>query len=143
MPDALTWARSFCLYTGIVVSAHPSKARDLLAYLATLLAGAEKGDWWRAYDSRFCQQLPALELAEFGNLDQALFMQTVFSAGGAGNSQWSGPVPQVEGRNPQPAKRRKLAPCLTWNDGRSCVATLCHYSHVCSRCNGEHRKTPC
>ena len=27
---------------GIVVSANPSKARDLLAYLATLLAGAEK-----------------------------------------------------------------------------------------------------
>ena len=53
VPDVLTWARSFCLYTGIVVTSHPSKARDLLAYLATLLAGAEKGDWWRAYDSRF------------------------------------------------------------------------------------------
>ena len=44
VPDALTLARSFCLYAGIVVSAHPSKARDLLAYLATLLVGAEKGD---------------------------------------------------------------------------------------------------
>ena len=36
VPDILTWARSFCLYAGIVVSAHPSKARDLLAYLAML-----------------------------------------------------------------------------------------------------------
>ena len=43
------------------MSTHPGKARDLLAYLATLLAGAEKGDWWRAYDSRFRQQIPALE----------------------------------------------------------------------------------
>ncbi len=42
--DPLTWARSFCIYAGIVVSAHPDKARDLLAYLATLLAGAEKGN---------------------------------------------------------------------------------------------------
>ncbi len=41
--DPLTWARSFCLYTGIIVSAHPGKTRDLLAYLATLLAGAESG----------------------------------------------------------------------------------------------------
>ena len=40
--DQLTWVRSFCIYAGIVVSASPDKARDLLAYLATLLAGAEK-----------------------------------------------------------------------------------------------------
>ena len=41
--DALTWARSFCLYVGIVVSAHPSNAWDLLAYLATMLAGVTGG----------------------------------------------------------------------------------------------------
>ena len=143
VPDALTWARLFCLYAGIVVSAHPSKARDLLAYLATLLAGAEKGDWWRAYDSRFRQQLPALELAEFGKLDQALFTRTFFSDGGTGHSQRSGPIPQVEGRNPQAAKRRKVAACFAWNDMKSCVVTPCRYSHVCSRCGGEHRKASC
>ncbi len=60
------------------MSAHPGKARDLLAYLATLLAGAEKGDWWRAYDSRFRQQIPALESAEFGKLDQALYTRSIF-----------------------------------------------------------------
>ena len=122
--DALTWARSFCLYVGIIVSAHPSNAWDLLAYLVTMLAGAKKGDWWRVYDSRFHQQFPALELAEFGKLDQTLFTGTIFSAGGAGNSQRSGLVSQVESRNHQPAKRRKLAPCFAWNNGKSCVATL-------------------
>ena len=45
VPDVLTWARSFCLYAGIVVSAHPGKARDLWAYLSTLLSGADKGEW--------------------------------------------------------------------------------------------------
>ena len=55
VPDIVAWACSFCLYAGIVVSAHPSKAKDLWAYLATLLAGAERGDWWRASDSRFSQ----------------------------------------------------------------------------------------
>ena len=87
VPDVLTWVRSFCLYAGIVVSAHPGKARDLWAYLATLLSGADKGEWWRAYDSRFRQQLPALEAAEFGKLDQALFTRTFRSAGAAGSAQ--------------------------------------------------------
>ena len=113
VPDVLTWARSFCLYAGIVVTSHPSKARDLLAYLATLLAGAEKGDWWRAYDSRFRQQLPALESAKFGRLNQALFTRTIFSAGGAGSAQRGGPPPHSEGRNQSLSKRRKVA---AWND---------------------------
>ncbi len=88
--DPLTWARSFCLYAGIVVIAHPDKARDLLAYLATLLAGAERGDWWRAYDSRFRQQIPALESAEFGKLDQALYTRSIFATGVAGSGQRGG-----------------------------------------------------
>ena len=46
IPDILTWARAFCLYAGIVVSAHPSEAKDLWAYLAALLSGADNGDWW-------------------------------------------------------------------------------------------------
>ncbi len=130
--DPLIWARSFCLYAGIVVSTHPGKARDLLAYLATLLAGAEKGDWWRAYDSRFRQQIPALELAEFGKLDQALYTRSIFDTG-----------VQAEGRSAPPAKRRKVAPCFAWNDGKPCVASPCRFSHVCSKCGGDHRKPAC
>ena len=104
----------------------------------------EKGDWWRAYDSRFRQQLPALELAKFGRLDQALFTRTIFSSGGAaGISQPGGPAPQPESRNPPAAKRRRVAPCFAWNDGKSRVATPCRYYHICSRCGGEHRKTSC
>ena len=113
VPDVLTWARSFCLYAGIVVSAHPSKARDLLAYLATLLAGTEKGDWWRAYDSRFRQQLPSLESAEFGRLDQALFTRTIFAAGGAGSAQRNSAAPHVESRNQPAPKRWPASPGMT------------------------------
>ena len=143
VPDVLTWARSFCLYAGIVVSAHPSKARDLLAYLATLLAGAEKGDWWRAYDSRFRQQLPSLESAEFGRLDQALFTRTIFAAGGAGSAQRNSAAPHVESRSQPAPKRRRTMACFAWNDSRSCVSSPCRFSHICSRCGGEHRKSSC
>jgi len=135
---ALTWGRLFCLYVGIVVKAHSSKARDLLAYLVTLLAGARKViGGGLSYES--CSQ----QAAPSTRLDQALFTRTIFSAGGTGHNQQSGPVSQVEGRNSQPVKRCKLAPCFAWNDEKSCTATPCHYSHVCLRCSGEHRKTSC
>ncbi len=45
-------------FAGIVVRSHPSKAVDLWAYLAIILGG-EQGDWWRAYDARFRQQMPS------------------------------------------------------------------------------------
>ena len=57
VPSFTAWTRAFCIYAGVVISAHPSKARDLLAYIALLSAGAEEGDWWRSYDRRFSQQL--------------------------------------------------------------------------------------
>ena len=44
VPDILTWARSSCHFTGIVVQAHPDKAVDLWAYLAFMLSGGEHGD---------------------------------------------------------------------------------------------------
>ena len=109
VPDIVAWACSFCLYAGIVVSAHPSKAKDLWAYLATLLAGAERGDWWRAYDSRFRQQHPALERADFGKLDQALFTRTMMSPSPSAprGAQRGGPTSGVEGRPAPVQKRRK------------------------------------
>ena len=101
VPDLLTWAQCFCQYAGVVVTAHPSKARDLWAYLAMMLSGAHRlgGDWWQAYDSRFRQQLPSLEKAEFGKLDQALYTRSILVArAGSGPappsqspSEWQGP----------------------------------------------------
>ena len=145
VPDIVAWARSFCLYAGIVVSTHPSKTKDLWAYLAMLLAGAERGDWWRAYDSRFRQQLPALERADFGKLDQALFTRTMMSPSPSAprGAQRGGPASGVEGRPAPVQKRRKVAACYAWNDGKPCGSSPCRFSHVRSKCGGDHKKSVC
>ena len=46
-----------------------------------MLSGGERGDWWRAYDARFRQQMPSLEKARFGHLDQALYTRRSFWQG--------------------------------------------------------------
>ena len=101
VPSFTAWTRAFCIYAGVVISAHPSKARDLLAYIALLSAGAEEGDWWRSYDRRFRQQLPNLESANFGKVDQTLYARSILSAGAqavaqraAGADGRAGPVPK-------------------------------------------------
>ena len=144
VPDLLTWAQCFCQYAGVVVMAHPSKARDLWAYLAMMLSGAHRsgGDWWRAYDSRFRQQLPSLEKAEFGKLDQALYTRSILVArAGGGPAPPSQSLPEWQGP-PGPKRKRSMA-CFAWDDGRNCVSTPCRFTHVCFRCGGDHRKGQC
>ncbi len=99
--------------------------------------GGRKGDWWRAYDSRFRQQVPSLEKAEFGRLDQALYTRCLLSSGPGGALRW----PSDSGPTSRPKRRRVIA-CFTWNDGRPCAVIPCRFQHICSRCGGEHHALP-
>ena len=64
--DLLSWVRFFCHCAGIVARTNPSKAVDLWAYMAVMVSGGEKGDWCRAYDSHFRQQLTTLDKQSLG-----------------------------------------------------------------------------
>ena len=141
VPDLLSWVRSFCHFAGIVARTHPSKAVDLWAYMAIMVSGGEKGDWWRAYDSRFRQQLTSLDKAEFGRLDQALYTRSLLATAAGGAPKTSNPPPH-ESSAPR-TKKRRVAACFAFNDGRACAATPCRYQHICSRCSGDHRRSAC
>ena len=140
VPSFAAWTRAFCIYAGVVISAHPSKVKDLLAYMAMLSAGSEEGDWWRGYDRRFRQQLPDLESANFGKVDQTLYARSILTGGAQAVPQRAGGVESRAGPAP---KRRRSAACYAWNDGRACVASPCRFAHICARCGGEHKKPVC
>ena len=50
---------------------------------------------------------------------------------------------QVSAKQGQVPKRRRAASCYAWNDDRPCVATPCHFGHICTRCGGDHCKPAC
>ena len=80
--------------------------------------------------------------AEFGKLNHALFTRTFLAAGSAGTQRGaSGPVTYTDGRSQFNSKRCKIATCYAWNDGKTCIATPCRFSHVCSRCGGDNKMT--
>ena len=43
----------------------------------------------------------------------------------------------------EPRKKQfRRGPCFAWNDGM-CTAQQCQWEHVCSKCDGDHRKPMC
>ena len=145
VPSLASWAKRFCLYAGVVISAHPEKAKDMFAYMALILSseGGPCGEWWRWYDRRFRQQLPPLESAEFGKLDQPLYSTALAMASAGGSAPPVVQTMKTDWPGPPRAKRRKLLACFAWNDAKPCVATPCRFARVCSRCGGEHKKGLC
>ena len=58
-------------------------------------------------------------------------------------AQRGDPTSGVEGRSAPVLKRRKVAACYAWNDGKPCGSSPCRFSHVCSMCGGDHKKSVC
>ena len=76
-----------------------------------MISGGEKGNWWRAYNSHFRQQLTSLDKAEFGRLDQALYTRSLLAtaAGGAPKPATYPPLREQRGGGWQHALRSTMA----------------------------------
>ena len=82
IPDMLSWLQCFSLYTAVVASKYPEKAK---AYQATLIGEARRwgGRGWLLYDSAFHQQITSFDAVDFSKINQSLY-STTFLAYGAG-----------------------------------------------------------
>ena len=86
IPDMLSWLQCFSLFAGIVISKHPEKAKELLAYQALMIyeACTIGGRGWAQYDACFRQQIQSLSSANFGTLNQSLYSTTFLAMRGRG-----------------------------------------------------------
>ena len=84
VPDMLSWLQCFSLFAGIVISKHPEKAKELLAYQALMIYEARRigGRGWAQYDACFRQQIQSLSSANFGTLNQSLYSTTFLAMRG-------------------------------------------------------------
>ena len=168
VPDILSWLQCFNLYMAVVVSVHPEKTRELLAYQALIVSEARRGGrGWRLYDVAFRQQVRSFDSVDFARINQSLYSTTILAFGGGrqkfcpvcmlsdhtqeecGLHQNHGrPIVQARDigaalpRGPERRKRERMGACYAWNEGK-CTFLRCRYEHACSRCGGEHRKPQC
>ena len=84
IPDVLSWLQCFTLYTAVVVSRHPEKIKELLAYQAMIISEARRcgGRGWLLYDAAFRQQMTSFEAVDFGRINQSLYSTTFLAYGG-------------------------------------------------------------
>ena len=59
IPDLATWVQCFSIFMAVVIAKEPARAKNLLAYLATIAKCSQKFQWpsWIVYDQNFRQML--------------------------------------------------------------------------------------
>ena len=84
IPDMMSWLQCFTSYVAVVISRHPEKARELLAYQAMMIGEARRcgGRGWLLYDAAFRQQITSFETVDFSKINQSLYSTTFLAYGG-------------------------------------------------------------
>ncbi len=168
VPDLFSWVQCFGVYASVVASKQPGRVGQLLAYQTMIIREARRcgGSGWQAYDTMFRQQVAHAPETDWSKLNNTLYSVT-FLAQQTGRGKTclhcmetdhtgaDCAVAPTRSQLPQKAISREMVPsdsrgrrsrssqpCYSWNDGR-CTFPYCRYRHVCSRCEGEHRRSHC
>ncbi len=116
----------------MVCHRYPEKAPALLSCKDRSTSG-----WWKIYDESVRHAFSLLETASFG-ANEFMYVEAVTTGSQRRSNAQSPAMPAPVGAK----KKRRLA-CYAWNDGRPCVSLPCRFSHVCSRCGGDHARRSC
>jgi hypothetical protein len=172
VPDLLSWLQCYSMFAAVTCANNPAKTREMWAYQSLMIGEARRcgGRGWAMYDSAFRQQMASRGDGDFASLNQSLYSTTFLAYGGRGkfcgtcmmsdhaqeecalNPTRALPIVQIreqEGRrdtrgtdNRRQRGRRPGPPCYAWNDGH-CTYSNCRFEHVCSSCQGNHRRSAC
>ena len=162
--NLITWC--YCFMGFMAVATSDKKTRDQLAYARLLIREAQRhgGQGWLDYDHAFRQQVAADPSIPWNTLNPSLQASTILghAAPGAGSfcslcrgvdhSRNQCALASVQQRESGPAQPLRQFPprrrfqgdiCLSWNNGACIYPGQCHYRHVCSICQLQHRAKDC
>ena len=139
--DVVQWAQAFSIFSLVLVTWFPHRARDLLLYELLILRTYSqfgRGDARRNYDEAFRRDAAARGLSDWSNMNVELF--NIHTAAVR--------VPRSPSRVQHAGSSTPSSSffCRSWNSG-SCTAfgRQCIYRHACDRlaCGGSHRRIFC
>ena len=78
----LTWVQCFVTYVAVVVSAHPSRVQEMLAYARLIVREALRngGDGWRSYDAMFRKLAATDPSLSWGKVLPSLYATTFLAS---------------------------------------------------------------
>ena len=162
--NLITWC--YCFMGFIATSTADQKTRDQLAYARLIIREAQRhgGQGWLDYDHAFRQQVAADPTIPWNILNPSLQASTILGRGGTNSGSFCSlcrgvdhsrnqcalsSLHQRESWPMQPPRqfppRRRLQGdiCISWNNGACIYPGQCHYRHVCSICQLQHRAKDC
>ena len=135
------WTDAFLIYTYIIIKKYPSKAGELMQYMATIReAEGRNGSsfGWRTYDENF-RLRQAVSPMPWGKIHVDLWLKTMSMSGShVGFAKSTAAQASFQNNNPRPKNV-----CFEFNSVRGCRFTNCKYLHRCLICKGEHTQIKC
>lgn len=158
------WLLGWAVFSSITLSAYPHRARDLLAYLTTILQAFRDfgGDRWLTYDRSFRRNAATRQLTDWSVRDLNLwsfaftrpacrYCEFCEAEHGSSSSCVANPSSSSSSftqSRPRPSEPQGTSSasewCRSWNRGR-CTSPResCIYRHACWECDGQHRASSC
>jgi len=167
IPDFLTWAQCFAVYTAVLGTDQPQRLPELMAYQFELAKYARKYRWpsWVVYDINYRQEAaarPSLSWAEAAGHREAKFFSQCFTGMAKDpNEAWcrtcqsldhstsncpmspQQKIPRREGQGGESPHIKKLPQICRNYNSKGCDYPKCHRRHVCLRCGAKHPQSKC
>lgn len=118
----------------------------LMAYREVIAKLARRYQWSQVamYDRRFRQEAAGKDEVKWEKVNMDLLLDLVHDLPQSKVEAKPGPSSNNRGGRRQESRRRDGGVCYRFNKGEKCVyAEACRFSHMCSKCGGEHPMTQC
>lgn len=170
IPDLATWAQCFALYVAVVAAHQPARLPDLMAYQAMVAKASVKFKWpsWVVYDQNFRQEAAENPGQLWARVDPSIYAQC-FTGQAKTSENWCSECQGLDhttGSCPYKSRKRTWSTasstassssastswgakgqevCSKFNrfNGDCRYGRECRFSHVCSRCRGDHPVSKC
>lgn len=141
--DITTWFEAFSIFSLILGTYFPSRKDDLLKYKLLILRTFRQfsGSAWLNYDREFRELAAAERCTTWATMNVQLY--NFHTAGAHVRPRLAASSSSSSSKEPQGNVTAKVF-CHSWNAGL-CKApnASCRFRHVCSLCEGDHRKSAC
>ena len=143
--DILTWVECFTSYITVMSTLFPSRARDLLSYMALIIRMAKRytGNCWLNYDRAFRLEAAASNLSHWSQVKPDLYS---YHTSVSSTETYTRFAAQSSNRREPQGSQSASEICRSWNTG-ACTSPrdFCRFRHRCNRsgCGGPHRRINC
>jgi len=163
IPDFTTWVQCFNIYTAVVISKEPERAKNLLAYMSLIAKCSLKFEWpsWAVYDLNFRQDAADSGLKDWSKVEPSTYAQCFTGAsisqenwcrrchsidhvtdtcpikpGATARKRESRPFPSPMPTKKRPSYHSRPETCKKFNTyNRDCrFGDMCMYQHKCEGC---------